>query len=103
MELLAFLSEVPETASPESVAPGWAEAWRQAHRAVQPLLADPDPAVRREAVPLADGPGRLLERWRTERDLSVRLPVLFALGKLAAAPAPKPRRSPRSVPSWTRR
>lgn len=86
VELLAFLSQVPQTTPPELVDPGWPEAWRHAHRAVQLLLADPDPVVRRQAVPLADGPGRLLERWRTERDLSVRLPVLFELGRLAAAP-----------------
>ncbi|WP_371574408.1 hypothetical protein [Streptomyces sp. NBC_01314] len=84
-ELLAVLSRAPER-TPELVDPDWPEAWRHAHRAVQPLLADPDPAVRRAAIALADGPGRLLERWRTERDLSVRLPVLFALGRLAAAP-----------------
>ncbi|WP_226967177.1 hypothetical protein [Streptomyces phaeolivaceus] len=86
VELLASLFEVPEGTSPESVDAGRPEAWRHAQRAVRPLLADPDPAVRRAAVPLADGPARLLERWRTERDLSVRLPVLFALGRLAAAP-----------------
>ncbi|MFE7839940.1 HEAT repeat domain-containing protein [Streptomyces sp. NPDC057474] len=86
VELLAFLSQVQEKTSPESVDPGWSEAWRHAHHAAQSLLADPDPAVRREAVPLADGPGRLLERWRAERDLSVRLPVLFTLGRLATAP-----------------
>ncbi|UUU29068.1 hypothetical protein JIX56_03660 [Streptomyces sp. CA-210063] len=86
VELLVFLSQAQEQAPPESVDPGWPEAWRHAHQAVQSLLADPDPAVRREAIGLADGPGRLLERWRTERDLSVRLPVLFALGRLATAP-----------------
>lgn len=86
VELLAFLSQVPEETPPESIDPCWPEAWLHAHQTVQPLLADPDPAVRRQAIPLADGPGRLLERWRTERDLSVRLPVLFALSRLAAAP-----------------
>ncbi|MEE1831286.1 hypothetical protein [Streptomyces sp. SP17KL33] len=86
VELLVVLSQAPERTPPEMVDPEWPEAWRHAHRAVQPLLADPDPAVRREAIPLADGPGRLLERWRAERDLSVRLTVLFELGRLAAAP-----------------
>ncbi|MET4925665.1 HEAT repeat domain-containing protein [Streptomyces sp. PSRA5] len=52
------------------------------------LLADPDPAVRRAAIPLAGGVARLLERWRVESDPTVRLPVLLALGKAAAdAPA----------------
>ncbi|MFC8827665.1 HEAT repeat domain-containing protein [Streptomyces sp. NPDC057137] len=52
------------------------------------LLADPDPAVRRAAIPLAGGVARLLERWRVETDPTVRLPVLLALGEAAAgAPA----------------
>ncbi|MFF6785307.1 hypothetical protein [Streptomyces sp. NPDC012510] len=86
VELLASLSEVRGSAPAGSVDPGWSEAWRHAYPAVRSLLADPQPAVRRGAIPLADGPRGLLERWRTERDLSVRVPVLFALGRLVAAP-----------------
>ncbi|MFJ4185220.1 hypothetical protein [Kitasatospora sp. NPDC089509] len=45
------------------------------------LLADPDPAVRREALPLAEGVAPLLERWRVETDPTVRLPLLLRLGE----------------------
>ncbi|MER5886162.1 HEAT repeat domain-containing protein [Streptomyces sp. NPDC001941] len=48
------------------------------------LLADADPAVRRAAIPLVDGIPGLLERWRAEEDLSVRIPLLLALGELVA-------------------
>ncbi|MFF7453186.1 hypothetical protein [Kitasatospora sp. NPDC008115] len=48
------------------------------------LLDDPDPAVRRAALPLERGIARLLERWRVEEDPAVRLPVLLALGKAVA-------------------
>ncbi|MFE7561971.1 hypothetical protein [Kitasatospora sp. NPDC057500] len=51
------------------------------------LLADPLPAVRREALPLAGGTGQLLERWRTETDPTVRIPLLLALGEAVAAEA----------------
>ncbi|MFJ4679620.1 MULTISPECIES: hypothetical protein [unclassified Kitasatospora] len=44
-----------------------------------PLLTDPDPAVRRAALPLAPDPGCLLGLWRTEADPSVRLSLLLAL------------------------
>ncbi|NUO43634.1 MAG: hypothetical protein HOV82_16550 [Streptomyces sp.] len=80
VELLIHLAKTADQAEPRLVAQGWADAWDEAHDTVQALLADADPVVRRTAVPLADGPGRLVERWRSERDLSVRLPVLFALG-----------------------
>ncbi|MFE5584062.1 hypothetical protein [Kitasatospora sp. NPDC056531] len=45
------------------------------------LLADPEPTVRRAAIPLAGGVQRLLERWRAETDPAVRLPLLLALGE----------------------
>ncbi|KAB1990216.1 hypothetical protein [Streptomyces triticiradicis] len=48
------------------------------------LLADPEPAVRRAAIPLADGIAGLLERWRAETDPAVRIPLLHALGEAAA-------------------
>ncbi|WBP92092.1 hypothetical protein [Kitasatospora cathayae] len=51
------------------------------------LLADPAPAVRRAAIPLAGGVQRLLERWRVETDPAVRLPLLLALGEAAAGEA----------------
>ncbi|WP_030276820.1 hypothetical protein [Streptomyces sp. NRRL B-24484] len=54
------------------------------------LLADPEPAVRRAAVPLAGGVARLLERWREETDPAVRLSVLLALGEAAADPRTGP-------------
>jgi len=57
----------------------WTGAWV--------LLADPDPAVRRAAIPLAAGAARLLERWRVETDPTVRLPVLLALGEAASGEA----------------
>ncbi|WP_033213170.1 hypothetical protein [Kitasatospora phosalacinea] len=44
-----------------------------------PLLADPDPAVRRAALPLAPDPATLLGLWRTETEPSVRLALLRAL------------------------
>ncbi|MFF4338871.1 hypothetical protein ACFY00_02895 [Kitasatospora sp. NPDC001540] len=44
-----------------------------------PLLADPVPAVRRAALPLAPDPATLLGLWRTEDDPSVRLSLLLAL------------------------
>ncbi|GLW52486.1 hypothetical protein [Kitasatospora phosalacinea] len=44
-----------------------------------PLLADPDPAVRRAALPLAPDPATLLGLWRTEGEPSVRLALLRAL------------------------
>ncbi|PKT68648.1 hypothetical protein CW362_33965 [Streptomyces populi] len=47
------------------------------------LLADPEPAVRRAAIPLADGIPGLLERWRAETDPAVRIPLLHALGEAA--------------------
>ncbi|GAA1126253.1 hypothetical protein GCM10009663_75800 [Kitasatospora arboriphila] len=50
------------------------------------LLADPEPAVRRAAVPLADGVAGLLEVWRVETDPAVRLAVLLALGEAASDP-----------------
>ncbi|WP_042406689.1 hypothetical protein [Streptacidiphilus carbonis] len=52
----------------------WTGAWA--------LLADPDPAVRRAAIPLGAGIVRLLERWRVETDPTLRLPLLLALGQL---------------------
>ncbi|MEU9133408.1 hypothetical protein AB0D08_35865 [Kitasatospora sp. NPDC048540] len=50
------------------------------------LLADPDPEVRRAALPLARPAARLLERWRVETDRSVRLALVLALGGAAAEP-----------------
>ncbi|MDH6130287.1 HEAT repeat domain-containing protein [Kitasatospora sp. GP82] len=51
------------------------------------LLADPDPEVRRAAIPLAAGIVRLLEQWRVEPDPTVRLPLLLALGEAASGEA----------------
>ncbi|WP_158718670.1 hypothetical protein [Streptomyces griseus] len=73
-------------ADPALVDAGWHEAWRLQRPRFPALLADPAPEVRREALPLAEDVGALLERWRAETDPAVRLPLLLALGDAAAAP-----------------
>ncbi|MFF3396404.1 hypothetical protein ACFYW1_36530 [Streptomyces sp. NPDC002669] len=62
----------------------WSAAWRRQRDAIRALRADPDPVVRRAALPLVAGVAPLLERWRTETDPAVRLPVLLELGEAAA-------------------
>ncbi|MFF8024012.1 hypothetical protein ACFZDJ_23430 [Streptomyces sp. NPDC007896] len=83
--LLVCFAHATRTARPDLVDEGWPAAWRRHQGAVLALLADPDPDVRREAIPLADGVVPLLERWRAETDPAVCLPVLLQLGWVAAA------------------
>ncbi|MGM9385497.1 hypothetical protein [Streptomyces antibioticus] len=83
VELLADLAGVAAEAGPDAVDPGWHGQWWSLRPRIRALLADPLPRVRREALPLAEGPGALLERWHTEPDPTVRLPLLLALGAAA--------------------
>ncbi|TVZ90502.1 hypothetical protein [Streptomyces sp. BK340] len=84
VQLLARLSKAVAEADPGLVDAGWHEAWRLQRPRIRALLADPLPEVRREALPLGEGIGVLLERWHAETDPTVRLPVLLALGAAAA-------------------
>ncbi|MFG2989662.1 HEAT repeat domain-containing protein [Streptomyces sp. NPDC048257] len=60
-------------------------AWRRQWPRIRRLLDDGDPVVRRAALRLiADRTAPLLERWHEERDLSVRVALLLALGRAAA-------------------
>lgn len=62
-------------------AAAWWEQWPRIRR----LFDDGDPGVRRAALRLiADRTGPLLERWYEERDLSVQVALLLALGRAAA-------------------
>ncbi|MEU6674007.1 hypothetical protein [Streptomyces sp. NPDC046925] len=70
-------------ADPDRADSGWHEAWRLQRPRIQALLDDPLPAVRREALPLAEGIDALLQRWHAEEDPAVRLPLLLALGTAA--------------------
>ncbi|MEV7024118.1 hypothetical protein [Kitasatospora sp. NPDC093558] len=71
--LVELLTEMQAPALPDD---DWARA--------RALLADPDPAVRRAAIPLAVTVVRLLERWRLETDPTVRVALLLALGRAVA-------------------
>lgn len=84
VQLLTGLSGAAAEAGEAAVDAGWHEAWRRHRPRLAGLLVDPRPEVRREALPLAEGIGVLLERWRAETDPAVRLPVLLALGTAAA-------------------
>lgn len=95
--LLVAFAHATRTARPDLVDAGWPAAWRRHRGAVLALLADPDPDVRREAIPLADGVVPLLERWRAETDPAVRLPVLLRLGRVAAEAAQADARSVEEV------
>ncbi|MBO7940624.1 hypothetical protein JTP77_032550 [Streptomyces sp. S9] len=83
VELLVDLAGVAAAAGPDAVDPGWHGQWRSLRPRIRALLADPLPRVRREALPLAEGPEPLLERWHTEPDPAVRLPLLLAVGAAA--------------------
>lgn len=87
VELLECLFREAATAEPHLVDEEWPATWRRHRGAVRALLADPDPEVRRAAIPIAGGVAPLLERWRAEADPTVRLPVLLALGVAAAEAA----------------
>ncbi|MDX3533783.1 hypothetical protein PV721_05265 [Streptomyces sp. MB09-01] len=66
-----------------------AAAWRRQWPRLRKLFDDGDPVVRRTALQLiADRTGPLLERWYEETDLSVRVTLLLALGRAAAAEEP---------------
>ncbi|MFF2124389.1 hypothetical protein ACFVW1_03120 [Streptomyces olivochromogenes] len=95
--LLVSLKRAAKTARPDLVDAGWPAAWGRHRGAVLALLADPDPDVRREAIPLADGVVPLLERWRAETDPAMRLPVLLQLGWVAAEAAEADARSVEEV------
>ncbi|MCX4596424.1 hypothetical protein OG819_44280 [Streptomyces sp. NBC_01549] len=81
--LLVSLKRAAKRARPDLVDEGWHAEWRRHRDTVLALLGDPDPDVRREAVPLADGVVPLLARWRAETDPAMRLPVLLKLGETA--------------------
>ncbi|MCX5528817.1 hypothetical protein OG342_39235 [Streptomyces bobili] len=87
VQLLTGLSEAAASAGEGRVDAGWPGAWRRHRPRILALLADSLPEVRREALPLAEGVGVLLERWHAETDPTVRLPVLLALGTAAAGSA----------------
>ncbi|SNT21542.1 HEAT repeat domain-containing protein [Actinacidiphila glaucinigra] len=86
--VVEMLGHAAQTASEDAVGAmhaGWAQAWNHHSAQIRALLGDPVPAVRRAALPLADGVDQLLERWNAEADPSVRLPLLLALGTAAAS------------------
>ncbi|MFK8907195.1 hypothetical protein [Streptomyces sp. YS-3] len=87
VQLLVSLSEVAAEAGAGRVDAGWHEAWQAQRPRIRALLADPAPEVRREALPLGESVGVLLERWHAETDPTVRLPVLLAMGRAAARSA----------------
>ncbi|MFJ6426950.1 hypothetical protein [Streptomyces hydrogenans] len=87
VQLLASSSKMAAEADPGLVDAEWQETWRAQRPRIRALLADPLPEVRREALPLGEGVGVLLERWHAETDPTVRLPLLLALGTAAAGSA----------------
>ncbi|MFJ4338489.1 hypothetical protein [Streptomyces sp. NPDC088915] len=84
VRLLTGLSAAAADAAEGCVDAGWHEEWRRRRPGLLALLADRLPEVRREALPLAEDVGVLLERWHAETDPGVRLSVLLALGTAAA-------------------
>ncbi|MFG2298284.1 HEAT repeat domain-containing protein [Streptomyces sp. NPDC048603] len=87
--VLAGLAHNGETGEPGAVDSGWKAAWRRQWPRLRMLFDDRDPVLRRAALQLIAGrTAPLLERWREESDLSVRVPLLLALGQAAAAEDP---------------
>ncbi|MCH0539178.1 hypothetical protein I3F58_06330 [Streptomyces sp. MUM 203J] len=83
VQLLTGLAKTAAEAGPGLVDAGWHEAWQRQRSRMRALLADPRPEIRRDALPLAEGVGELLERWHAVAHPAVRLPALLALGEAA--------------------
>ncbi|MGW1463441.1 hypothetical protein ACWCPT_03660 [Streptomyces sp. NPDC002308] len=87
LDLLKRLDDVARGAEPHRIDERWPAAWRQHRPALLPLLADRDAEVRRAALPFAYRVAPLLERWRAETEPSIRLNLLWELGRAAAGEA----------------
>lgn len=89
VDVLASLAHNGAARDDGSTDAGWDAAWRRQWPRLRRLLGDRDPGVRRAALHLvADRTAPLLERWRVETDLSVRVTLLLALGEAAASEDP---------------
>ncbi|MBT2401875.1 hypothetical protein [Streptomyces sp. ISL-100] len=86
VDVLAGLADNDATGEAGALDPEWNAAWRRQWPRLRTLLRDEDPVMRRAALQLIAGRTvPLLEQWREETDLSVRVTVLLALGEAAAA------------------
>lgn len=89
VELLGALNGAVRETGEQGTHTAWQEEWRRQGDKITALLTDPAPSVRRAALLLADDDA-LLERWHTETDPAVRLPLLLMLGTRAATAADVP-------------
>ncbi|WP_157845428.1 hypothetical protein [Kitasatospora phosalacinea] len=83
LHVLAHLVGVGRQEAAERRAPGWAAAWREHRTALEPLLADPDPKVRRTAGYLVERAAPLLARIPEETEPWLRFRQLRRLGEVA--------------------
>ncbi|MCX5397647.1 hypothetical protein [Streptomyces sp. NBC_00102] len=84
LDLVKRLDEVARTAEPHRIDERWPAARLHQQPALLALLADGNAEVRRCALPFARHVAPLLERWRYETEPSIRLNLLWALGRAAA-------------------
>ncbi|MFD6424651.1 HEAT repeat domain-containing protein [Streptomyces sp. NPDC060198] len=87
LDLLKRLDDTAQEAEPHRIDGRWPAAWRHQQPALLVLLADGDAEVRRSALSFARHVAPLLERWRAETEPSVRLNLLWELGRAAAGEA----------------
>lgn len=101
VELIGRIAREATIVEPQFVDDGWPSALALATPAMFTLLADPEPAVRREAtllvaeggLPVPDAVRALLRRWDQEQDRITRWDLVLALGALAAkSSTPEPLR-----------
>ncbi|QKW21640.1 HEAT repeat domain-containing protein [Kitasatospora sp. NA04385] len=83
LSALARLVGVGRQEAAERHAHGWAAAWREHRTAVEPLLDDPEPEVRRTALYLTERAAPLLARIPEESEPWFRAKQLIRLGEVA--------------------
>ncbi|MFB7946835.1 hypothetical protein ACFC6L_18200 [Kitasatospora phosalacinea] len=83
LSTLAHLVGVGRQEAAERHAHGWATAWHEHRTALEPLLDDPDPEVRRTALYLTERAAPLLARIPAESEPRLRARQLRRLGEVA--------------------